>query len=133
VPGDGFISIKVSIQPGSHSHRKRIIMPPFDKGNGTEFPAEHQPISSELVMEALAEGLGRMALSNNVAEKLWIAEEAARKIGIIRCMVGAAGDCGAAFNRPSTLLRTAPPLRFASVLSPSRLEPLVTCPFTPTA
>ena len=32
---------------------------------------------------------------------------------------------------PSTLLRVAPPLRPASVLSPSRLEPLAACPFTP--
>src|SRR6266446_1002533 len=32
---------------------------------------------------------------------------------------------------PSTLLRAAPPLRPASVLSPSRLEPLAACPFTP--
>src|SRR5215471_8701207 len=31
---------------------------------------------------------------------------------------------------PSTLLRAAPPLRPASVLSPSRLEPLAACPFT---
>src|SRR5262249_15834637 len=31
---------------------------------------------------------------------------------------------------PSTLLRVAPPLRPASVLSPSRLEPLAACPFT---
>src|SRR6202011_1412871 len=34
---------------------------------------------------------------------------------------------------PSTLLRAAPPLRPASVLSPSRLEPLAACPFTPAA
>src|SRR5258708_8381643 len=32
---------------------------------------------------------------------------------------------------PSTLLRAAPPLRPASVLSPSRLEPLAACPLTP--
>src|SRR6516164_7963446 len=31
---------------------------------------------------------------------------------------------------PSTLLRAAPPLHPASVLSPSRLEPLAACPFT---
>src|SRR5215467_12337641 len=31
---------------------------------------------------------------------------------------------------PSTLLRAAPPLRPAWVLSPSRLEPLAACPFT---
>jgi len=31
---------------------------------------------------------------------------------------------------PSTLLRAAPPLRLALVLSPSRLEPLAACPFT---
>jgi hypothetical protein len=31
---------------------------------------------------------------------------------------------------PSSLLRAAPPLRPASVLSPSRLEPLAACPFT---
>src|SRR5215469_18823711 len=31
---------------------------------------------------------------------------------------------------PSTLLRAAPPLRPASVLSRSRLEPLAACPFT---
>ena len=31
---------------------------------------------------------------------------------------------------PSTLLRTAPPLRLALGLSPSRLEPLAACPFT---
>src|SRR6202022_3168854 len=31
---------------------------------------------------------------------------------------------------PSPLLRAAPPLRPASVLSPSRLEPLAACPFT---
>src|SRR5215472_6962373 len=31
---------------------------------------------------------------------------------------------------PSTLLRAAPPLRPASVLSPSRLEPLAACPLT---
>src|SRR6516165_4320980 len=34
---------------------------------------------------------------------------------------------------PSTLLRAAPPLRHASVLSPSRLEPLAASPFTPSA
>src|SRR6516165_5256812 len=34
---------------------------------------------------------------------------------------------------PSTLLRAAPPLRLASVLSPSRLEPLAACPFTSSA
>src|SRR5262252_3170643 len=34
---------------------------------------------------------------------------------------------------PSTLLRAAPPLRSASVLSPSRLEPLAASPFTPSA
>ena len=34
---------------------------------------------------------------------------------------------------PSSLLRAAPPLRPASVLSPSRLEPLAACPFTPSA
>src|SRR5262249_22258274 len=34
-------------------------------------------------------------------------------------------------TRPSTLLRAAPPLRLASVLSPSRLEPLAACPFPP--
>src|SRR5215472_8646236 len=42
------------------------------------------------------------------------------------------------FNPPDTsavrhTLRAAPPLRPASVLSPSRLEPLAACPFTPTA
>src|SRR5262245_47393061 len=31
-------------------------------------------------------------------------------------------------TEPSSLLRAAPPLRSASVLSPSRLEPLVACP-----
>src|SRR5499433_2613925 len=34
---------------------------------------------------------------------------------------------------PSTLLRAAPPLHSASVLSPSRLEPLAASPFTPSA
>src|SRR5690242_20739346 len=34
---------------------------------------------------------------------------------------------------PSSLLRAAPPLRSASVLSPSRLEPLAACPFTSSA
>src|SRR5262249_7106067 len=34
---------------------------------------------------------------------------------------------------PSTLLRAAPPLRLASVLSPSRLEPLAACPLTSSA
>src|SRR6516225_11220441 len=34
---------------------------------------------------------------------------------------------------PSTLLRAAPPLRPASVLSPTRLEPLAASPFTPSA
>jgi len=33
-------------------------------------------------------------------------------------------------TEPSTLLRAAPPLCPASVLSPSRLEPLAACPFT---
>jgi len=36
-------------------------------------------------------------------------------------------------TRPSTLLRAAPPLHPASVLSPSRLEPLAACPFTSSA
>ena len=36
-------------------------------------------------------------------------------------------------TEPSTLLRAAPPLRLASVLSPSRLEPLAACPFTSSA
>src|SRR5262249_31420138 len=34
---------------------------------------------------------------------------------------------------PSSLLRAAPPLHSASVLSPSRLEPLAASPFTPSA
>src|SRR5664279_2785683 len=34
-------------------------------------------------------------------------------------------------TKPSSLLQAAPSLRCASVLSPSRLEPLAACPFTP--